>query len=122
MTSHCVTCCCDAGNADSIDRSIASLAVIAQLQERDLWTVVQTMPHLFSVGGLFYQQVKRDLGLTDGKHCTLPKLPGKVRVCLYVHYTYMYSVHLCVHASVEVLHVFSVYMYTYMYIHVLVRV
>ena len=68
-----------AGSADKIDRSIASLAIIAQLQERDLWTVVQTMPHLFSVGGLFYDQVKRDLGLVDGKHCTVPKLPGKVR-------------------------------------------
>ena len=41
--------------------------------------MVQTMPHLFSVGGLFYDQVKRDLGLVDGKHCTVPKLPGKVR-------------------------------------------
>ena len=45
---------------------------------KDLWTYVQQMPHLFSVGGLFFQQVERDLGLTDGKHCTLPALPGKV--------------------------------------------
>ena len=45
---------------------------------KDLWTYVQSMPHLFSVGGLFYNQVQRDLGLTDGKHCQLPCLPGKV--------------------------------------------
>ena len=65
------------------------------------------MPHLFSVGGLFYQQVKRDLGLTDGKHCTLPKLPGKVRVRLlvHVHYTYMY---------IHVLHVVLDIIYMYL--------
>jgi deubiquitinating protein VCIP135 len=51
---------------------------MATLKGRDLWTHVQTMPHLFSVGGLFYKQVERDLGLVDGKHCTLPTLPGKV--------------------------------------------
>ena len=40
------------------------------------------MPHLFSVGGLFYEQVKRDLGLTDAKHCRLPVLPNKVGVVM----------------------------------------
>lgn len=69
--------------ADSLDSSIASLAIMSTVSGRDLWTYVQTMPHLFSVGGLFYKQVERDVGLIDGKHCQLPVLPGKVRDCLF---------------------------------------
>ncbi|XP_067655119.1 deubiquitinating protein VCPIP1-like isoform X1 [Haliotis asinina] len=64
--------------SDSIDMSISSMALLAQLSGRDLWTYVSSQPHLFSVGGLFYKQVERDLGLAPGKHCTLPSLPGKV--------------------------------------------
>lgn len=64
--------------SNSLDAAVASLTIMATLKGRDLWTHVQTMPHLFSVGGLFYKQVERDLGLVDGKHCTLPTLPGKV--------------------------------------------
>ncbi|XP_053384067.1 deubiquitinating protein VCPIP1-like [Mercenaria mercenaria] len=63
---------------DNIDTSIASLGILSAVQGKDLWTYVQGMPHLFSVGGLLYNQVKRDLGLVDGKHCQLPALPGKV--------------------------------------------
>jgi deubiquitinating protein VCIP135 len=65
-------------SSDSLDTSIASLALMASLMGKDLWAYVQGMPHLFSIGGLFYQQVARDLGLIDGKHCTLPSLPNKV--------------------------------------------
>ncbi|KAL4225382.1 Deubiquitinating protein [Mactra antiquata] len=63
---------------DNIDTSIASLAILSAVQGKDLWTHVQSMPHLFSIGGLLYNQVKRDLGLVDGKHCQIPSLPGKV--------------------------------------------
>ncbi|XP_033752592.1 deubiquitinating protein VCIP135-like [Pecten maximus] len=63
---------------DTLDASIASLAIMATIAGKDLWTQVQSMPHLFSVGGLFYKQVERDLGLVDGKHCQLPSLQGKV--------------------------------------------
>ncbi|XP_060561991.1 deubiquitinating protein VCPIP1-like isoform X2 [Ruditapes philippinarum] len=63
---------------DNIDTSIASLGILSAVQGKDLWTYVQGMPHLFSVGGLLYNQVKRDLGLVDGKHCQLQALPGKV--------------------------------------------
>lgn len=63
---------------DNIDTSIASLGILSAVQGKDLWTYVQGMPHLFSVGGLLYNQVKRDLGLVDEKHCQLPALPGKV--------------------------------------------
>lgn len=86
-----IQCCCYAygrvciSGGDSIDMSIASLALMAAVAGKDLWAYVQSMPHLFSVGGLFYKQVDRDLGLVDGKHCTLPTLPGKVglRLCAY---------------------------------------
>lgn len=63
---------------DNIDTSIASLGILAAVQGKDLWSYVQSTPHLFSVGGLLYNQVKRDLGLVDGKHCQLSALPGKV--------------------------------------------
>ena len=63
---------------DSIDTSVASLRILSELAGKDFWTYVQGMPHLFSVGGLLYTQVQRDLGLVDGKHCQLPCLPGKV--------------------------------------------
>ncbi|KAH3870693.1 hypothetical protein DPMN_033884 [Dreissena polymorpha] len=63
---------------DSLDTSIASLTILSAVEGKDFWSYVQGMPHLFSVGGLLYQQVKRDMGLVDGKHCQLPCLPGKV--------------------------------------------
>ncbi|KAL3842550.1 hypothetical protein ACJMK2_020546 [Sinanodonta woodiana] len=68
----------DAQKGDSIDTSITSMAVMATLSGKDMWTYVQSMPHLFSVGGLFYNQVKRDLGLVHNKHCQLPTLSGKI--------------------------------------------
>lgn len=63
---------------DIIDTSITSLSIYSAVLGKDFWTYVQGMPHLFSVGGLLYNQVQRDLGLVDGKHCQLPCLPGKV--------------------------------------------
>ncbi len=71
--------CYISASADSIDTSIASLVLMATLTGNDLWSYVQSMPHLFSVGGLFYEQIKRDLGLVDNKHCKLPSLAGKVK-------------------------------------------
>ena len=62
---------------------IASLELTATLHGKDLWTLAQTMPHLFSVGGCFYEQVKRDLALVDGKHYSIHSFPGKVS---HVHY------------------------------------
>ena len=68
---------------------------MATLTGRDLWSYVQGMPHLFSVGGLFYEQVKRDLGLIEGKHCQLPSIPGKVIIEPYaVHIRNLPSVDL----------------------------
>ena len=65
-------------SGDTLDQAIASLSFMATLTGKDLWSSIQTMPHLFSVGGLFYEQVKRDLELVDNKHCKLPALPDKV--------------------------------------------
>ena len=59
---------------------------------KDLRAYVQGIPHLFSVGGLLYNQVQRDLGLTKGKHCQLQCLPGKVREKLLGVWVHIYAV------------------------------
>ncbi|KAI8501465.1 Deubiquitinating protein VCIP135 [Branchiostoma belcheri] len=64
-------------NASSIDLQISSLTALAMLSGKDLWSFVQTMPQLFSREGVFTKKVEQDLGLSDGKHCTLPSFPGK---------------------------------------------
>ena len=71
-----------AGPSDSTDIVIASLELSATLHGKDLWSLAQTMPHLFSVGGAFYEQVKRDCALVDGKHYSLHSFPGKVRLAI----------------------------------------
>ncbi|RUS87369.1 hypothetical protein EGW08_004911, partial [Elysia chlorotica] len=65
---------------DSLDHSLSALALTAALENRDLWTHVQRLPHLFSVNGAFYRQVERDIGLEPGRHYTVPLLPHKVFV------------------------------------------
>ena len=72
-----------AAATDGLDSAINSLVLMCTLMGKDMWTYVQGMPHLFSVGGLFYEQVKRDLGLADTKHCRLPILPNKVGSLLW---------------------------------------
>ena len=51
---------------------------MATVMGKDVWSYVQAMPNLFRAGGLFYEQVKRDLGLEDNKHARLPAIPGRV--------------------------------------------
>ncbi|XP_059161948.1 deubiquitinating protein VCPIP1-like isoform X2 [Physella acuta] len=65
---------------DNLDHSLSALALTAALENKDFWMYVQMRPHLFSVNGLFYKQVERDVGLEHGKHCQLPLLPQKVFV------------------------------------------
>ncbi|GFS24096.1 deubiquitinating protein VCIP135-like [Elysia marginata] len=65
---------------DSLDHSLSALALTAALENRDLWTHVQRLPHLFSVNGAFYRQVERDIGLEHGRHYQVPLLPHKVFV------------------------------------------
>ncbi|CAL1543504.1 unnamed protein product, partial [Lymnaea stagnalis] len=69
-----------ASGGDNLDHSLSALALTAALDNKDLWLYVQLRPHLFSVNGLFYKQVERDVGLEHGKHCQLPLLPHKVFV------------------------------------------
>lgn len=38
------------------------------------------LPYLFEEGGVFYNAMKKDVGLANGKHFTLPHLPGKTFV------------------------------------------
>ncbi|KAM9844454.1 deubiquitinating protein VCPIP1 [Aulostomus maculatus] len=65
---------------DSIDLEMSSLCLLATLMGEDVWSYARKLPHLFQQGGVFYNIVKKDMGLMDGKHCTLPHLTGKTFV------------------------------------------
>ncbi|KAI3374127.1 hypothetical protein L3Q82_005988 [Scortum barcoo] len=65
---------------DSIDLEMSSLCLLATLMGEDVWSYAKKLPHLFQQGGVFYNIVKKDMGLMDGKHCTLPHLTGKTFV------------------------------------------
>uniref|UniRef100_A0A3Q3GFR1 Deubiquitinating protein VCPIP1 n=1 Tax=Labrus bergylta TaxID=56723 RepID=A0A3Q3GFR1_9LABR len=65
---------------DGIDLEMSSLCLLATLMGEDVWSYARKLPHLFQQGGVFYNIVKKDMGLMDGKHCTLPHLTGKTFV------------------------------------------
>ncbi|XP_014876360.1 deubiquitinating protein VCIP135 [Poecilia latipinna] len=65
---------------ESIDLEMSSLCLLATLMGEDVWSYAKKLPHLFQQGGVFYNIVKKDMGLMDGKHCTLPHLTGKTFV------------------------------------------
>uniref|UniRef100_A0A1A8LZT1 ubiquitinyl hydrolase 1 n=1 Tax=Nothobranchius pienaari TaxID=704102 RepID=A0A1A8LZT1_9TELE len=65
---------------ESIDLEMSSLCLLATLMGEDVWSYAKKLPHLFQQGGVFYNIVKKDMGLIDGKHCTLPHLTGKTFV------------------------------------------
>ncbi|XP_058483141.1 deubiquitinating protein VCPIP1 [Solea solea] len=65
---------------DSIDLEMSSLCLLATLMGEDVWSYAKKLPHLFQQGGVFFNIVKKDMGLMDGKHCTLPHLTGKTFV------------------------------------------
>ncbi|XP_066508884.1 deubiquitinating protein VCPIP1-like [Hoplias malabaricus] len=65
---------------DNIDLEMSSLCLLATLMGEDVWSYAKKLPHLFQQGGVFYNIVKKDMGLLDGKHCTLPHLTGKTFV------------------------------------------
>ncbi|XP_037538378.1 deubiquitinating protein VCIP135 isoform X2 [Nematolebias whitei] len=65
---------------ESIDLEMSSLCLLATLMGEDVWSYAKKLPHLFQQGGIFYNIVKKDMGLMDGKHCTLPHLTGKTFV------------------------------------------
>ncbi|KAL4635198.1 deubiquitinating protein VCIP135 [Arapaima gigas] len=66
---------------ENIDLEMSSLCLLATLMgEKDVWSYAKKLPHLFQQGGVFYNIMKKDMGLMDGKHCTLPHLSGKTFV------------------------------------------
>ncbi|XP_006634063.2 deubiquitinating protein VCPIP1 [Lepisosteus oculatus] len=65
---------------DHIDLEMSSLCLLATLMGEDVWSYAKKLPHLFQHGGVFYNIMKKDMGLMDGKHCTLPHMPGKTFV------------------------------------------
>lgn len=65
---------------DIVDLEMSSLCLLATLMGEDVWSYAKKLPHLFQQGGIFYNIVKKDMGLSDGKHCTLPHLTGKTFV------------------------------------------
>lgn len=64
-------------NVQNLNAVITSLMLSASLNNQSLWSYAQTRPELFTRGGLFYMQVENDVGLSDGKHYTLPFLHDK---------------------------------------------
>ncbi|KAK6490979.1 deubiquitinating protein VCIP135-like [Huso huso] len=65
---------------DHIDLEMSSLCLLATLMGEDVWSYAKKLPQLFQCGGVFYNIMKKDMGLVDGKHCTLPHIPGKTFV------------------------------------------
>lgn len=65
---------------DSLDNSLISLGILAETMGMDMWNLVQSQPHHFSRGGLYYRQAERDVGLVDDKHFKFPAFPGKTFV------------------------------------------
>ncbi|XP_061425634.1 deubiquitinating protein VCPIP1 isoform X2 [Lethenteron reissneri] len=65
---------------ENIDLEMSSLHLLVTLTGQDMWSYVKKMPYLFQQGGVFYKKVRNDIGLVDGKHVTLPELPGRTLV------------------------------------------
>nr|XP_033789255.1 deubiquitinating protein VCIP135 [Geotrypetes seraphini]XP_033789256.1 deubiquitinating protein VCIP135 [Geotrypetes seraphini] len=65
---------------EQIDKEMYSLCLLATLMGEDVWSYARGLPHLFQQGGVFYNMMKKNMGLVDGKHCTFPYLPGKTFV------------------------------------------
>ncbi|XP_061549916.1 deubiquitinating protein VCPIP1 [Phycodurus eques] len=80
---------------DSIDLEMSSLCLLATLMGEDVWSYAKKLPHLFQQGGVFYNIVKKDMGLMNGKHCTLPHLTGRT----FVYNAAEARVELCVDAA-----------------------
>ncbi|KAM4027858.1 deubiquitinating protein VCPIP1 [Anomaloglossus baeobatrachus] len=65
---------------DQIDKEMYSLCLLATLMGEDVWSYARGLPHLFQQGGVFYNIMKKNMGVVDGKHCTFPYLPNKTFV------------------------------------------
>ncbi|XP_066482148.1 deubiquitinating protein VCPIP1 [Tiliqua scincoides] len=65
---------------EQMDKEMYSLCLLATFMGEDVWSYAKGFPYLFQQGGVFYNMMKKTMGLTDGKHCTFPHLPGKTFV------------------------------------------
>lgn len=65
---------------EQMDKEVYSLYLLATFMGEDVWSYAKGFPYLFQQGGVFYNMIKKTTGLIDGKHCTLPHLPGKTFV------------------------------------------
>ncbi|XP_033011223.1 deubiquitinating protein VCIP135 [Lacerta agilis] len=65
---------------EQIDKEMYSLCLLATFMGEDVWSYAKGLPHLFHQGGVFYNIMKKTMGLADGRHCTFPHLPGKTFV------------------------------------------
>ncbi|KAM3840794.1 deubiquitinating protein VCPIP1 [Vipera latastei] len=65
---------------EQIDKEMYSLCLLATFMGEDVWSYAKGLPHLFQQGGVFYNIMKKTMGLADGEHCTFPHLPGKTFV------------------------------------------
>lgn len=70
---------------DSLEASLRTMLSHIRRSGQTVWEYAQNNATLFSHGGLFYVQMKRDIGLVDGKHCHLPLIPDKVFTYSAVH-------------------------------------
>ncbi|KAM9307851.1 deubiquitinating protein VCPIP1 [Gastrophryne carolinensis] len=80
---------------DQIDKEMYSLCLLATLMGEDVWSYAKGLPHLFQQGGVFYNIMKKNMGVIDGKHCTFPYLPNKT----FVYNEAEDRVELCVDAA-----------------------
>lgn len=65
---------------EQADKEMYSLCLLATLMGEDVWSYAKGLPHMFQQGGVFYNIMKKTMGMADGKHCTFPHLPGKTFV------------------------------------------
>ncbi|XP_039255607.2 deubiquitinating protein VCPIP1-like [Styela clava] len=63
----------------SIDTALSAVSKMAEMTGKEsVWDYSVNHPELFQLGGAFYEQFGRDIGLFHEKHCKLPLLPGHV--------------------------------------------
>ena len=82
----------------SLDSAIEGLKIVAKSLGQEFWSYAEKISQLFTIGGLFYELVKRDLGdLEDNYIYILSRFPGKVspspvsgRAYYFAHFLFLY--------------------------------
>lgn len=63
---------------DPLDAALVSFQIASSMSGLTPWEYSKTVPSLYEANGIFYQQMKRDVGLNGVKHGNLPMFPDKV--------------------------------------------